>query len=522
MLTRASKILFVLLIGASFRASGATIASITDGPWTDPNTWDCTCVPNMSGWPYDDVTVNHVVTKAAGGLIVLGGADLVVNGTLNISASNFRSGNWGGSTVTVNGGGTINVAAGNYLMTGDDGLVNNGTITAVNFSTSGGAPCGGCGITNNGTMTLSGNFTHNVNRVMNMTNGTLNVGGNLQVGPTGATLNAVNSNINVTNDLNVSGSGVFNHSSGNLSVGGDFNNTGAVGVVFGAAVDITGDVNNTGSSNMTFSSASTVGGNVTGTGATSIIIDGSLDVTGGISISGSAQLSGTGVVGFGSFTTDNSGSKMNCATGDKHDTDGGSADPPPPHNPMDLSTCGPGVILPVELLFINATDQGDHNVITWATVTEENNASFTVLRSDDGEHFYAIGQVAGAGNSQVLVNYSFIDNNHTSAYYQLLQTDFDGQTAYSDIVFVNIETGLISVYPNPSTGGELNISFGRSIDNIVGYVVYDIAGHELFNETSYLEGNLHTIYFSNSLATGVYILSIEVESKVEHFRIVIR
>ena len=187
--------------------SQGTYTSVADGDWTDPNTWDCTCVPKTDGWPYDNVIIDHVVEKS-GGLVLLGSpADMVVNGTLNITTNNLRTGSWGDASVTISSTGTINIQSGNYRVTGADAFTNNGgTLNAVSFITSGG---GSNGITNNGTINLTSDFTHNTTTTFNMTNGVLNVGNELNLGPAVAPLNTASSTINVTNDMTISGSGTL-------------------------------------------------------------------------------------------------------------------------------------------------------------------------------------------------------------------------------------------------------------------------------------------------------------------------
>lgn len=83
---------------------------------------------------------------------------------------------------------------------------------------------------------------------------------------------------------------------------------------------------------------------------------------------------------------------------------------------------------------------GNKNLLKWVTLREENNRYFDVQRSTDGSQFYNIGRIAGAMNSDLELNYSFQDNNPPAkAYYRLMQTDIDGRTKPSKIVFVNRE-----------------------------------------------------------------------------------
>ena len=70
--------------------------------------------------------------------------------------------------------------------------------------------------------------------------------------------------------------------------------------------------------------------------------------------------------------------------------------------------------LPIELVSFDLKLQGEQIIISWSTATELNNDYFTIQRSDDGIEFYDIGTVSGAGNSNTLLHYSFIDSYPSS------------------------------------------------------------------------------------------------------------
>ncbi len=518
-------IVFFVCIVHTNKSFGQACTCTTTGASTDWNNaaaWSCAgtgcaSTPRVNAtWPYDNVVIDHDIEKG-GGLVMNGGpgADLTVNARLTITSNNLRLGNWGDASLTINAGGVVDIQAGNMRITGSDAFSNAGTLNAVSLITSG---SGTTDFSNTGTINLSSDFTLNSNLDFDMTGGTLNVGGTLQVGSSGgAVVNSTNSTINVTGNLDIIGSGVLNDNNSDFTIGGDFNNSGAVATTLTGNVDVAGNVNNDGSSNLTFGGTATVGGNLNGSGGTAVIVNGSLDVTGNIDLVGSAELNGSGVVGWGTFTTDNSGSAMECQDNSRYDAHAGTPEPTPPNNPFDLTTCGPGVILPVELLVFGGDDRGTYNYIYWTTVTEENNSHFIVEKSIDGINFYPIGQVEGNGNSQQVINYSFNDYDHASAYYRLQQVDFDGAYAYSNIIYIHVLAGSeLTVYPNPTSGNSINVAMaGLGLENYP-YSLHDITGH--FLESGILDGenNEQTIYFSNTLATGVYVLSVYINGEAKH------
>ena len=115
---------------------------------------------------------------------------------------------------------------------------------------------------------------------------------------------------------------------------------------------------------------------------------------------------------------------------------------------------GASAPLPIELIAFNALPNGHQVDLRWATASEQNNASFTVERSMDMQAWAAIITVAGAGNSQSLLNYASTDASPLprTSYYRLRQTDFDGASSVSDIVSVSFEdaVGTLTVFPNPA------------------------------------------------------------------------
>ena len=109
--------------------------------------------------------------------------------------------------------------------------------------------------------------------------------------------------------------------------------------------------------------------------------------------------------------------------------------------------------LPVELISFAAKCNNNDVELVWTTASEINNDYFEVQKSDDGNLWYYVGTVKGAGNSSKINNYSFVDKeNFANAYYRLRQVDFDGKFEYSPAIFSNCnetkEINLI-VYPNP-------------------------------------------------------------------------
>ncbi len=166
--------------------------------------------------------------------------------------------------------------------------------------------------------------------------------------------------------------------------------------------------------------------------------------------------------------------------------------------------------LPIELLSFNAKADNKVVLVDWQTATETNNEYFIVERSKDGINSERIGTVQGAGNSNEVLNYEFVDQNPYSgtSYYRLTQVDYNGQSETFDWVAVNRaadDEPSIQMYPNPLTGGMLNIDF-NNIDENVQLSIYDFSGRLVYNRS--VDAGQTNIQLAIDLAQGTYSIQI--------------
>ncbi len=112
------------------------------------------------------------------------------------------------------------------------------------------------------------------------------------------------------------------------------------------------------------------------------------------------------------------------------------------------------VFLPVELQRFNGKAADNGILLNWSTATELNNDYFEIEYSRDAILFESIARIEGAGTTQLPQSYSFLHTHPKGGwnYYRLRQVDFDGTTAFSDVVPVRWENGYepLTVFPNPS------------------------------------------------------------------------
>ena len=183
-------------------------------------------------------------------------------------------------------------------------------------------------------------------------------------------------------------------------------------------------------------------------------------------------------------------------------------------NTSEFMDCDP-VVLPVELISFTANKySSDDVIIKWTTASEKNNAYFELLRSTDGKTFVPITKIQGYGNSSVLNDYTFIDENSSRGinYYMLVQVDFDGKQTLSQIISVNAsDVATISILPTGLASGEAIKVVNFTGKAILSVSMLDMNGKLIIEHTGY---DSNEYYVSTSaLATGVYLVKVATTSE---------
>lgn len=166
--------------------------------------------------------------------------------------------------------------------------------------------------------------------------------------------------------------------------------------------------------------------------------------------------------------------------------------------------------LPIELISFTGKVNGNKNILYWTTATEIDNDYFTLLKSNNGNNFENIGTVNGAGNSTQTINYSFADENPYNGinYYQLQQTDFNGQTTFSKIIAIknsSDESNSIIISPNPANNF-IQLSFNEN------KTIFQIEITNAIGEIVFLSENKDMIDISH-LSKGMYYIKIFTSEK---------
>lgn len=185
--------------------------------------------------------------------------------------------------------------------------------------------------------------------------------------------------------------------------------------------------------------------------------------------------------------------------------------------------------LPVTLLNLSASPDGNKIRVSWTTTTELNNRGFDVERSVDGTTWTSVGFVAGVGNTTIPTTYHFTDHNLESRryFYRLKQVDFDDRYKYSTVVSAVVggraEYSLGQNYPNPFTN-QTTIQFVLPQREDVLLSVHD-AGGKLVKMLvrGVKDAGTHAVNFNQgSLARGIYYYKIVAGDFIQMKKMVIQ
>ncbi len=184
-------------------------------------------------------------------------------------------------------------------------------------------------------------------------------------------------------------------------------------------------------------------------------------------------------------------------------------------------------VMPVNMVFFDASIDNNRVVLNWQTASEIDNEGFQVQKSSDGKSFEDLHFV-NSKRSTGIKNYRYVDNHPINGinYYRLKQIDYNGDFAFSEITSVKNanEVSPVSIYPNPVRINEVVNVFVEAYQSESAQVkVYAVSGAMISNTKHYLNSGLNKVNVqTGNLAEGLYIVSIEVGSKVFNKRLIIQ
>ncbi len=172
-------------------------------------------------------------------------------------------------------------------------------------------------------------------------------------------------------------------------------------------------------------------------------------------------------------------------------------------------TCNcPGcIVLPIELMSFNGENLDiSSNKLHWKTASELNNEYFEIERKDQyADEFVKIGEHDGAGFSNIIQEYEFVDDEVKTevSYYRLKQVDYNGEYSYSKTISIgNTPEAENRIYPNPAND-VLNLSFNVMAESITVYIVNTI-GEVVYQETYDADNSIQSKIDISKFAAGTY------------------
>lgn len=179
---------------------------------------------------------------------------------------------------------------------------------------------------------------------------------------------------------------------------------------------------------------------------------------------------------------------------------------------------GTGQALPVSLANFKGERQGNRNILTWTTISEQNNNGFELQRSADGNNFSTLGFIpsrAANGNSNVSLNYAHTDSKPFSSncYYRLKQIDKDGREKLSGIVLLKGTKheilSISNVYPNPARD-KLNLIIYSPVNEKVTFSITDLTGRIIRQQIQQISnGENNVVVNVSNLTGGTYLVNVK-------------
>lgn len=172
--------------------------------------------------------------------------------------------------------------------------------------------------------------------------------------------------------------------------------------------------------------------------------------------------------------------------------------------------------LPIELLELKANCSADNKpVIEWVTMSETNNAFFTLMRSVNGFDWETVAVISGAGNSNSSLYYFYNDQSapEGTLYYKLMQQDFDGTETESGVVQVNcsgqMSEGLYAMNVYSDNEHLVHVTFNSDKQEALVFRLFDMRGRLVVQEQVVSsEGLNHMVLNVRPVADASYIMTI--------------
>ncbi len=172
------------------------------------------------------------------------------------------------------------------------------------------------------------------------------------------------------------------------------------------------------------------------------------------------------------------------------------------------------IVTSVELMRFDGEAQEEGNFLFWTTASERENEAFKLMRSIDGQNFELINEQPGAGNSNTIKEYNFLDKDAPMgySYYRLDQQDFNGTIHTSRVVTLwrgDEGTTVLNISPVPAQNF-VTIEYGANTKGDVEMEIYDAVGKLIASRDYETIEGINTLKLDiSTYPVGVYFLSVK-------------
>ncbi len=180
-------------------------------------------------------------------------------------------------------------------------------------------------------------------------------------------------------------------------------------------------------------------------------------------------------------------------------------------------------LLPVTFSGFTAKLRNGAALLQWSTLSELNNQGFAIERSTDGITFSKMGFVKGAGTTNAKMQYQYTDYGFNgSAYYRLVQTDYDGKTYTTAPQYLNADaTGfVVEIETNPAENISLLASYGNEK---VSISVINNMGTQVFASEGKFERVATALKIASAkYAIGMYVVRVNSAYQTNSLKVILK
>lgn len=172
---------------------------------------------------------------------------------------------------------------------------------------------------------------------------------------------------------------------------------------------------------------------------------------------------------------------------------------------------------------IKAVELEVGNMITWVTVSEQNNDKFIIHKSTDGISFEKIGEINGAVNSTETNRYRYLDTRlgNKKLFYKIIQIDKTGQENQLPTVVLQRENENIFALSGMSstlTAGPLNLTIRSLTSGKLEALIKSKANNKTIEKTTFeiVDGaNIVSLYLGHQFPIGTYDVELTMNEETE-------